>query len=145
MTLELRREIEVTQARVAVERDAEHLPALALVPVSTWVRRHPRLGVWGALVDVRLEGDPPAAPGGLDVREHLHSSRGPGDAEGHLGRLHGRGRVAARFLAFARSRLPVDAGDERQVVAFELAPADLGRAPPRAGLHAHDEHAERVG
>ena len=78
------------------------------------------------------------------MREHLHPARGPGDAEGHLGRLDRRRRVTARLVALSRRGLPVDAGDEREVVAFELVLADLGRPAPRIGLHAHHEHAERV-
>ena len=130
---------------MAVEGDAEHLPALALVPVRTLVRRHPRVGVRVALVDVGLERDAPVALRGLDVREHLHPARGPGDAEGHVGRLDRRRRVTARLVALSRCGLPVDAGDEREVVAFELVLAHLGRTAPRIGLHPHHEHAEGVG
>ncbi len=80
----------------------------------------------------------------LDVREHLHAAGRARDAEGHLLRLHRRGRVARAFLGDRRRRHPVDGRDEREVVAAELLLADLGGAAPRVGLHAHDESAERA-
>ena len=62
VALELRREVEVAQRGVAVEHDAVHLPALALVPVGARVHRHPRLRrACDSLVDVGLERDAPVA------------------------------------------------------------------------------------
>ena len=89
MPLELRREIEVAQRRMALEDDAEHLPALALVPVGAGVDRHPRLGEHGLLVDVDLQREPPVPRRGLDVREHLEATVGAGGAVGDFLRLDG--------------------------------------------------------
>ena len=135
----------MAQVGVAVEHDAVHLPALALVPVGARVHRHPRLDARVGLVDVGLEREAPVLRGRLHVREHLEPPGRAGGAERHLGGLHGRRRVAAVFVAFARRRLPVDAGDEREVVAREVLLGDLGDAAPLRVRDAHHEPAERVG
>ena len=101
--LELEREEEVTQRGVSVELDAVHLPALPLVPVGTGVDRHPRRDLRGCFVDVGLEREPPQARRRLDVREHLEPSGRTGGAEGHLGRLHRRRRIAGVTVAFSRA------------------------------------------
>ena len=43
---------------MTLEDDAEHLPALAFVPVGAGVDLHPRLGEHGRLVDVDLQREP---------------------------------------------------------------------------------------
>ena len=164
MPLERRREIEVPQRGVAVEGDAEHLPAFALVPVGARVHRHPRLHEHagfpfghgaglpfghgaglpfghGAGIDVDLQRDARVLAGRLDVREHLETSVGSGCAVRDLGGLDGRRRVAAGLVTLARCRLPVDRRDEGQVVALDAA-RDLGCSPPRVAPHPHDRRTE---
>ena len=146
VALELRREVEVAERGMAVEHEAVHLPALALVPVGARVDRHPRLHEEGVLVDVGLQRDAPVARRRLHAREHLEAAVGSGGAVGGLGRLHRRRRVAAGVVAtFLRCRHPVDAGDEREEVAVERALGDLGGGAPVDAPDAHDGHAEHVG
>ena len=75
VALELERQIEVTQRGMTVERDAEHLPGLALVPVGAGIHRHPRLRARVVLVDVGLEDDAlMRAERRRDHREHLEAA-----------------------------------------------------------------------
>ncbi len=146
VALELRREVEVAERRMAVEHEAVHLPALALVPVGTRVDRNPRLHEEGLFVDVGLQRDAPVSRRRLHAREHLEATVGSGGAVGGLGRLHRRRRVAAGVVAtFLRRGHPVDAGDEREEVAVERALRDLGGGAPVDAPDAHDGHAEHVG
>ena len=100
-----RREIEVAQRRVAVEDDAVHLPALALVPVGARVDRHPRLDEHARCSSTSvLSVTPQWRRGRLHVREHLEAAVGAGGAVRHLLRLHRRRRVAAVLVALASAR-----------------------------------------
>ena len=100
--LELRRQVEVAQARVPVEDEAVHLPALALVPVGAGVHRRPttRRAASASSTSV-LSVSAPVRARRLHVREHLEAARRPGGAERHLGGLHRRRRVAAGLVALA--------------------------------------------
>ncbi len=143
MPLELRREIEVTQARMAVEHEAVHLPCFALVPVGARVHRDPRLGVQVVVGEIGLQDHAPAlAPRRLDDREQLIPAVAPGGAVGLLLRLRRRRRVTRTLFGDGRRRHPVDATDEREVVASELLLAHLRAAAPRVATHPDDDIAE---
>ena len=141
--LELRREVEVAQRGMAVEHEAVHLPALALVPVGAGVHRHPRLHEQRLLVDVGLEREAPVAAGRLHAREHLEATVGAGGAV-----VVSVGCTGADVSLPASSPPSFGAGiqsmpgDEREVVAVERALGDLGGAAPVDAADAHDRHAE---
>ena len=144
MAFELGREVQVAEAGMAVEDDAEHLPCLALVPVCAGVDGHPRLRVRVRFVDVDLQRDPrPGLMRGFDVREDLQAPGRSADAEGHLLGLHRRRGVAGSFFRDDRRRHPVDGGDEREVVAAELLLAEARGLSPRSRRDPNDQAAER--
>src|SRR4051794_40026312 len=93
VALELGRQVDVAQARVAGELEAVHLPALALVPVGTGIDGDPRLDDRFGLVDVGLQREAEVLARRLHVREHLEATVGTGEAVRGLARLHRRRRV----------------------------------------------------
>ena len=110
----------MAQARVAVEDEAVHLPALALVPVGARVHRHPRLDERASSSSTSaLNVTPQCATVDCTCANTWKRPSEPAAPKRHLGRLHRRRRVAAVVVALLRRGLPVDAGDEREVVAVE--------------------------
>ncbi len=118
IALELARQVEVAQVGMTVERDAEHLVRLALVPVGTGEERDPgrhrhRVG------DVGLDGDADVTAGVGEAGQHLEPRLAAGvallDGAGVGRRLGGRRRGVVLALAVRRGH-PVDRRQEAEVV-----------------------------
>ena len=145
VALELGREVEVAQRGVAVEHDAEHLPlSRSCQSAPGYTGTHDSTSIDSSSTSV-LSVMPQCRDGRLHVREHLEAAVGAGDAVGGLLRLHRRRRVAQPSSTIAGRRHPVDAGDEREVVAAERVLGDLGGCAPRVAAHAHDRRRRSVG
>ena len=146
VALELRRQVEVAQARVAVEDDAEHLPASR----ARASRRRRTPAPTTATSDRRsstsaLRVTPPVARR-VDCTR-ANTWKRPSRAGDAVGRspcgCTGAEVSPPSSSPTARRRHPVDAGDEREVVAAELRPWQTSAARRHASRRdAHDGVAE---
>ena len=133
VALEVGGQVHVAQIGMAVEADAEHLVALALVPVGAREDRGPGVDGERLVGDVGLDGDADVAVEVDETGEHLEAGVAAGDALADLGvgllRLGGR----VLFALAVRRRQPVEPGDETE----EREPGSLqrfGGLAPRVGL-----------
>src|SRR3954463_15389208 len=99
MTFELRRKIQVSEAWMAAEHEAVHLPRFALVPVGARIDGDPRLDAQVVVRKVGLQDHAPALTARrLDEPEHLVSPVAARGAVGLFLRLRGSGSVARPVL-----------------------------------------------
>ena len=126
VSLELRREVEVTQARVAVEHEAVHLPRFALVPVGARDTPTPTTRRAGRRREDRSSGSRANSCAASTRRARTLGSGRRSRRPVRLSPWAARAWTCRPNLLRRRGRRhPVDAGDEREVVEAELLLAHL--------------------
>ena len=139
----------MAQPGMAVEGEPQHLPRLTLVPLRAPVEGHDGLDAGVLLVQVGLEGDADLGRGGEQAGEDLEAGVPPGHPRPVPAIGAGRGgrglslRVPHLLGRQVHVRLPVQPGEEAEVIATQAVPAGNHGAAPGPAVHPHPDVAAR--